>query len=404
MNSKTFCRVEDRQLIEAINCAAARLVFAAPGISLPVAKTLETKWRQLGRDAISVILDVDAAVCHLGYGTLDGLEHLQKTAAELGALVCHQPGLRIGIVVSDQSTLIYTPTPLLIERATQQSDHPNGIMLSSPPANLADDLGIGPEGVVERQIGGDAVPAEKMKALADDLKSNPPLPFDIFLPVLVFNSQVEFVEFNLEKIQLERQEIPIPAKLMGFAARNIHGLFRLEVSEALLAEKDKLERKKREIDKKFTRPMRGFGGSIIRRSDKEAFGAAVKELKTALESFRKAVRAQFSAVAADNKRKLVDDLSKAIMHNPPDECRSLLAQPNPEKHIREWLNDELQSAFAKVEKTADEMRVTVRFKGVTYECLKEPEFIGRASEAFPNLQLHEEFTAAPEQAALPTKT
>jgi hypothetical protein len=40
--------------------------------------------------------------------------------------------------------------------------------------------------------------------------------------------------------------------------------------------------------------------------------------------------------------------------------------------------------------------MAVRFKGVTYECLKDPEFIKRAWEAFPELQLHEEFSAARE--------
>ena len=38
----------------------------------------------------------------------------------------------------------------------------------------------------------------------------------------------------------------------------------------------------------------------------------------------------------------------------------------------------------------------MRFKGVTYESLTNPEFIERAREAYPNLQLHEEFTAARE--------
>lgn len=50
-------------------------------------------------------------------------------------------------------------------------------------------------------------------------------------------------------------------------------------------------------------------------------------------------------------------------------------------------------------KVADDMRVSVGFKGVTYECLKDSEFIERAQEAFPDLQLHEEFSAAGERPA-----
>jgi hypothetical protein len=405
MNNKTFCRIEDSQLIATINRTAARLVFAGPGISLPVAQALASKWRQLGRNTVSVILDVDPTVCRLGYGTLEGLEELQKAAAAIGALVCHQPGLRIGIVVSDQTTLIYTPTPLLIEQACQEPDHPNGVILSGLPGELAKELGIGPDGEAERQIGGDPVPAEKLQALAEDLKANPPVPFDISRPLMVFNSQVEFVEFNLEKIQLQRQEIPIPQNVMGLAASNIHSLFRLEVGKELLALKEKLEEKKREIEKQFTRPMRGFGGSIIRRSQKDQFLAAVTELETALESFRETVRRQFREVADSNKTKLVNTLLPALKNHPPEDCRQFAGRSDEDEKLSKWLAGELHDAFKKVAKVADDMRVTVRFKGVTYECLKNPEFIERAREAFPNLQLHEEFTAAREttpSATIPT--
>jgi hypothetical protein len=401
MNEQTICRIDDKQLIEAVNNATRRLVFAAPGVSLDVAKALQVAWRKLGRDAVSVILDVDQAVCRMGCGTLEGLQLLQKTAKEMDGLLCHQPGLRVGIVVSDQTTLVYAPTPLLIEPGAEQPARSNGIMLASLPEKLGDELGIGPGAQAEQQIGLDKVPDEQLEALAADLKANPPLPFDISRPMLVFNSQVEFVEFNLEKVQLQRQEIPIPSKVMGLAGSNIHSLFRLDVGNELLALKEKLEQKKREIDKQFTRPMRGFGGSIIRRTNKPRFEENVKGLRTELESFRVTVRQQFRTVAESNKNKLVDLLLPALKHNPPDECRRLVARQDADECLRNWLLGELFDPFNKVAKVADDMRVTVRFKGVTYECLKDPEFIARAQEAFSDLQLHEEFLAAREKPAPP---
>lgn len=404
MNAQTICSIGDQQLIEVVNRAEHRLVFAVPGVSVAVAKAVTGVWRKLGSEAVSVILDVDAAVCRLGYGTLEGLEELQRTAASLGALLCHQPGLRIGIVVSDLTTLVYTPTPLLIEvegkpglAGAAQPPKSNGIILSAPPEKLAAELGIGPAAQGEQKIGLDTVPKQTVKALAKDLKANPPLPFDIFRPVLVFNSQVEFVEFNLEKIQLQRQEIPIPPDLMGLTTRDIHGLFRLEVPKDLLDQKEQLEAEKRGLDREFTRPMRGFGGSIIRRSRKEEFLAEVEKLNASLEAFRAAVRRRFEKVAADNKAKLVTDLLPAIQRNPPKECPTRLTRPGAEAELKEWLLQQLSDSFAKVSKATAEMRVTVRFKGVTYESLNDREFIGLAQEAFPDLQLHEEFSAAREK-------
>lgn len=413
--SQTFTSVDDQCLCTTIANAAHRVVFVAPGVSETVAKALAGAWQRLGQNNVSVILDVDPAICRLGYGSLEGLELLQKTAVSHNSMICHQPGLRIGILINDAATLVYTPTPLLIEaeipnRPAEQSQQmdllssappppprPNGILLASPPTTLAADLGIGTGGVADRKIGLDRVPEAQVQALAQDLKANPPLPFDIARPVLVFNSQIEFVEFGLEKIQLQRQEIPIPSEVMGLAAKNIHGLFRLNPGDDLIAKKDELEKLKHELDKKFTRPARGFGGSLIRRVDKDEFLGEVKKLEAELEKFRTIVRAQFQAIADKNRQELISNLLPALKRSSPKDCLPFLTAKDGDARLLKWLQLQLDKPFAKVAKVADEMRVSYRFKGVTFECLKDPEFVARAQEAFPDLQLHEEFTAAPER-------
>lgn len=412
--SQSFTTVDDSVLCSAIDKAAERVVFVAPGVTDSISKALAVAWQRLGHANVTIVLDVDPAVCRLGYGTLEGLEALQKTATSQGSMICHQPGLRIGILICDGTTLVYTPTPLLIEpgappksASTGQMElgsskpaspsRPNGIVLSTPPPALADDLGIGSSGAATQQIGLDKVPETQVKALAQDLKTNPPLPFDIARPVLVFNSQIEFVEFNLEKIQLQRQEIPIPSEVMGLAAKNIHGLFRLDPGKGLVEAKENLEKIKREIDKQYTRPSRGFGGSLIRRADKEKFLAAVAGLESKLNEFRRYVCMVFEQIAEKNKQELITNLLPAIKRTPPDACRQFVGAKDEEPRLRQWLMEQLHEPFAKVARGVEDMRVTVRFKGVTFECLKDPEFIDRAQEAFPDLQLHEEFTAAPEK-------
>src|SRR5207249_4349523 len=99
-------------------------------------------WRQLGSDNVKVILDVDSEICRLGYGTMAGLKALQLAAAEAKTLVCHQPGVRVGVLICDDATLIYSPTPLLIEAGSTQPDQPNGVQLQSPPPEILRDLGL----------------------------------------------------------------------------------------------------------------------------------------------------------------------------------------------------------------------------------------------------------------------
>src|SRR4051812_42156101 len=98
--SRAFQPVGDDQLVAIISGTRRRLIFAAPGVSKLVSTAIAKIWRSLP-SGVSIILDVDPNVCRLGYGTVEGLEQLQRTATELGAVLCHEPGIRIGLVVSD---------------------------------------------------------------------------------------------------------------------------------------------------------------------------------------------------------------------------------------------------------------------------------------------------------------
>ena len=123
--SHSLTNVNDGKLIDVISQAHARLLYMAPGVSDEVAVALGRAIERLGPDRVQVILDADAEVCRLGYGTLTGLETIRKAAQERSSLVCHQAGLRVGLLVSDETTLIYSPTPLLIEAGSRQPERPS---------------------------------------------------------------------------------------------------------------------------------------------------------------------------------------------------------------------------------------------------------------------------------------
>jgi len=114
---KTMCAsvisLEDGQLIELILAAKQRLFFVGPGVSRSVAAAISQTWEELGRDAVQVVLDVDPEICRLGYGNIDGIRLLQETASRLGGTIYNRPGIRIGLLISDGTSLIFSPTPLL---------------------------------------------------------------------------------------------------------------------------------------------------------------------------------------------------------------------------------------------------------------------------------------------------
>jgi hypothetical protein len=107
--------LDDGQLIELINRAESNLLFVSPGVSTLVADALAKKWLEISPDAVSILIDVDPEVCRLGYGTIEGIELLQRIAQQLGRKVYHRPGIRVGLVVTDRATLIFSPIQLFID-------------------------------------------------------------------------------------------------------------------------------------------------------------------------------------------------------------------------------------------------------------------------------------------------
>ena len=93
--------------------------------------------------------------------------------------------------MSDGKTLIYSPTPLLVEAGSKQPNSPNGIILESTPPAIAREVGATPLGAETRTIGLDPVPAAKVEKVQNDLKQNPPLQFDIARTLRVFNWELE---------------------------------------------------------------------------------------------------------------------------------------------------------------------------------------------------------------------
>ena len=87
----------------------------APGVRKKVAEAICGAGERLG-DAgnVSVILDVSEEVCRIGFGDIEGLRILQQNRLICGRLSA-QEGVRIGILITDEDTLIYTPTALLQE-------------------------------------------------------------------------------------------------------------------------------------------------------------------------------------------------------------------------------------------------------------------------------------------------
>ncbi|MSR58274.1 MAG: hypothetical protein EXS05_11460 [Planctomycetaceae bacterium] len=387
----------DKTLPALIHTACRRLIVVAPGLSTAVASAIVDQWRLLGSAAVSVVVDVDPEVYRLGYGDFSALQLLEKVAAELGTTLNRQPGIRIGLVIADDETLVYSPTPLLIEAGPHRTETPNAIRLGAPPQQIENELGRGPEGVRKQVVGLDKADIARISQVETSLKENPPQKFDVSRSVRVFNAAFEFVEFELSDTSVDRKTVPIPQHLSGIADERTRE--QLRTSYRILPPEHKLsgehlKKDKELIAKKYLRNIPGHG-NVVLRSRKSEFEQEVAKLRGTVEAFAESVRTDLQSAMDKTRETLTKSFLPLVKRTPPKEwCTSDGQKPDAET-LRKFLDDDLKRAFGSAEQLIRQMDVRVVFKGVTYESLNNADFIYRARKAIPELaDLYDEYDAA----------
>ena len=389
--------LNDDQLIDLIHRTNSRLFIACPGLSLRVSEAIAKKWRAMSPDAVSVLVDSDPDVCRMGYGEAQSIQLLHETAADLGVCVCTRPGIRIGLFISDELALIFSPSPLLVENLPSDTPHPNAIQIAAKdlPVHLLSGLRSQAEDFMQ---GGETIKARTLEDLQRDLSKNPPVKFDVARRVRVFNAQFEFVEFELHGFAISRKTVAIPSYLMGLAGnpeteKLLRATFKLVGEKSAVSGQD-VWKLKEQIVKKFLIVLPGYG-TVVLRTNKSEFESAVEELKKFVETFQNQVREELQKEMDNNRSVLLKALASSVLKNPPNDWIRFLGSKPSEDAIFKHLDYELRKAFGSAERLVSEMKVKLSFKGVTYESLNDPNFIETVRQMLPLLELlHEEYDAA----------
>lgn len=394
--TQSFTRLDEAQLASLILSAQERLAYLAPGISDPLALLLIERGRVLGSEAVRIVIDLDPEALRLGYGTLGGLQCLQNGADRYGLSLACQPGLQIGLLIVDHNAVVFTPAAQMVETGGNQGFQPNAIFLEEVPESVLNELGWGAPSDPVQLIGTHIVSAENILDVAQDIADNPPQRFDIARTVRVFNSRFEFVELKIKGTAIERIEINLPVELLGLAQnpdveRHLHARYHLQDANSDISSEQIRTARRRLIDCHLI-GLPGYGQVVLRR-DKEKLLQGIELLKEELQKFSDDMRSRLQTEIDRNCEALFNAIIPAVLSKPPHDWLKQFMLFDQEESIQTTLHTKLQSAFGTADRWIQRMSVTVVFKGVTYEMLKDPKFIEIAKAAFPGL-LHEEFDAA----------
>jgi hypothetical protein len=394
---RTFAVATDEALIGLISRARTRLVVIAPALTRLVAEALARRFVDLGKLDMTVILDSDPEVYRLGFGDPDALEAIREASARSLFDLRQQPGVRIGVIVSDDTTMVYSPISKNIEAGSTSAEKPNAIILGGAAADgVAFAAGAHTDdGAPPREVGSAALKPDKVEAMQSDLKANPPRPFDITRKLNVFSSAVQYVELEVLNYRLTTRRIPLPAELLDVTDDNLRDrmtghiqplqdIGKLDItvqhdgkSEDLKVDEEWLTRERKRIEDKYTFPIKNFGRVILHR-DRPTFDKATLRLKAIVEKYQHKLRETLAAKQSEFEGQIVGEFRPRWEQTPPQHFARWSIKPTPDT-IAQHLKELAHEIFSKAA-TFPAPEVKVLYKNVAPENLSDGTFLSDLRE------------------------
>lgn len=354
-----FRSIQDDDVARHIRAATARVVYGAPGVSPMIAEALVACVRGGLVAQIEIVLDGDEEACRLGYCDAPSLERLHTAVTQRGMSILRHPGIRLGVLLTDEQVLIWTPTPLMVE-APRDATAPNGLALTPQTLDaLPDALGIGltssPE---DAELGTALLRDEEVATVAEAMKMSPPAPFNLSRLTRVFSSRFQFIETSLRGAELTLWSIPldsliadagpVPDEAMQPIVIGVDKPIPVPVfidgEQAFNREGEPLTRPVRHADicsywsdliSRYVLDLPGFG-QIIRHADKMRFESERRAFETMLRSwvagFRHAIESDLATHIERSVALIRERMERARLATmPPDSAMRDLARKGLER-------------------------------------------------------------------------
>ena len=404
-----FATLRPHDIAQAILSAKRRVIFTAPGLEQSIASALVNAAKAIGRDKVTIVVDVSEPAVRLGYGTIDDIQMLQNE----GLSVRHAGGCRIGVLIADNNGWAFSLPAMMVEDQKLPNDSPNAFVLTSGQVaefekafrdtggNSGDDISetnekTGTKPLTAAKVS--PVEVEKVKAAID---KNPPQPFELSRKVRVYTAYLQFVELKLHGAHIHRHTIKIPHQIRLLLTENKDIQKRFSASFKLVEAKtksagDSLVNEVEELRKGFLVPLTGIG-NVILRANRPAFEQAWKQLENRLDHHRNEIKTQLSNELDATKNNLIEALVRPVCEQPPDELLRQTSRPITEEKARRYLDEVLSRAIPNIDELVSEIRLSCFFKDITIEMLENKEFQALIAKAFslePWAKPFQDFSAA----------
>lgn len=213
---QVFKSIQDDDVVASIGRARRRLVYVAPGVSAVVTKALSKCIDAKAVAQLMIVLDADEEACRLGYCDAPSLDTLMAVANKFNVSIRRQPGIRLGLLMSDDEVLIWTPSPLMFE-APRTGSETNGLILTAlTMSEMPNALGVDPERPgAQPQIGQTILGKDEVQKVLAAIKAAPPAPFAVARLTRVFSAKFQFIEIVLRGAELIKREMRLDSLIVN---------------------------------------------------------------------------------------------------------------------------------------------------------------------------------------------
>lgn len=391
--ARTFAVASDDALVALVTAARQRLVVIAPALTVAVADALAQRLGDLDQLAVTVILDSDPEVYRLGFGDQEALAIVRTASANNMFDLREQLGVRIGVVIADDTTMIFSPAPRAIEAGSTSTEKPNAIVLTGAASERIAVAAGAAEGDFgqETELGREALEPAHVEAMQADLEANPPKPFDIARKLNVFSSKVQYVEFSATNYRLTTRRIPLPQDLVDVADQDLRnrissriqapfegvGKIRIEICqgdevEVLDVDDDSLKHERKAIEDGLTFQVNNFG-RVILSADRREFDRATKRFELIVLAYQAALAERLETSRTDFEDRIVREFGPRWAAKPPERFvrwKTELTATNIEAELRR-----LAAAMFSEAVNFDPPTVRTLYKNVALETFETPQFI-----------------------------
>jgi hypothetical protein len=413
----SFHAINDESLARLINQASRTVICVSPGVGLATTYALKRAIEH-GKVSVTIIIDSDEDAYRIGYGEHKALALLHEVTNAQQFPLRRQPGLRIGVLVSDDQLVIWAPTARSVE-PEREHEEPNAIVLRGSVVETVEAaVGADQSRVLPAQaeIGREALRPEHLKNAVESLKANPPAPFDLAQKTRVFSTRFQFVEFELRGAEWTERRVKLsslflnadlPEELQDILETQVHPFqsaadiafdipllingqpaYRKDGTRMLMAVKQAdIAKEWSGIRDRYLRQIKGFGW-LIQKDQLPRFRAEISHYEESLIAWVKAFREHVKA----EEDKLIDSIVNSI-------ATRLARSKKPNSNRGIDLEAEVRKGLQRMRVIEPKVRIVL--KNVSWESSRDQEFTLALKRAFTADELKgwfEEFTAAKQQA------